>query len=235
MPKTDGGTDSRFQIGRRDFLVLSSTAVIGVAASGFGSEVARAAGFTAPRPFSVGFSDGGRMISADQLHHDFDADLARITVKGFWSSDDTPRSTAVAAYFRHAGHDMPFLAWGHVHRANALAPQGTFRVPVRNGALDLGFESRDPLPVAKSELTRRLSDIRTHVAGSQADLLVVAAKDREAAARQMLKARRGTYVVAFRDRVSDSKPNWRSLELAAGDKPLGNAKFDYLVFTVDHV
>lgn len=235
MPKTDGGTDSRFQIGRRDFLVLSSTAAIGVAASGFGSEVARAAGFSAPRAFSVGFSEGDRLISADHLHHDFDGDVARITVNGFWSGDQTPRSTGVAAYCRHSGHDVPFLAWAHVHRANVAAPRSAFRVPVHNGKLALGFESRDPLPVAKSELTRRLSEIRTHVTGSSPDALLVAANDREAAARCALPARRGTYVVAFRDRVSDATPNWHSLQLAAGDKPLGNAKFDYLVFTVDHV
>lgn len=235
MPKTDGGPDSRFQIGRRDFLVLSSTAAIGVAASGFGSEVARAAGFNAPRPFSVGFSEGDRLISADHLRHDFDADLARITVNGFWSGDDARRSTAVAAYVRHAGHDLPFLAWAHLHGANAVVPRTTFRVPVHNGALALGFESRDPLPVPKSDLTRRLSEIRSQVTGPSADTLVVAANDREAAARYALPVRRGTYVVAFRDRVSDAKPNWHSLQLAAGDKPLGNAKFDYLVFTVDHV
>lgn len=235
MPKTDGGIDSRFQIGRRNFLVLSSTAAIGVAASGFGSEVARVAGFSAPRPFSVGFSEGGRLISADHLHHDFDGDLARITVNGFWSGDQTPRSTAVAAYFRHSGNDVPFLAWGHVSRANAAAPRSAFRVPVHNGSLSLGFESRDPLPVAKSELMRRLGEIRTQVTGSKPDALVVAAHDREAAARCALKARQGTYVVAFRDHVSDAKPNWSSLQLAAGDKPLGNVKFDYLVFTVDHV
>jgi len=234
MPKTDGGPDSRFQIGRRDFLVLSSTAMIGVAASGLGSEVVRAAGFGAPRPFSVGFSDGGRMVSADDLHRDFDGDVARITVKGFWSGDDTPRSTAVAAYFRHAGNDVPFLAWGHVHRANMLAPRAAFRVPVHGGALALGFESRDPLRVAKNELTRRLGEIRSEVVGSNADALVVAAKDRDTAGRYMLNARAGTYVVAFRNH-GDAQPNWRSLQLAAGDKPLGNTKFDYLVFTVDRV
>ena len=203
------GSDSRFQIGRRDFLVLSSTAALGVAASGFGSELVRS--FGAPRPFSVGFIDGShRLVSAERLHHDFRGDVARIEVSGFWSGDNIPRSTAIAAYFRDGG-DVPFLAWGHVHRANARAPRSSFRVPVRDGALALGFESRDPLTIEK------------------ADALIAAANDREAAARCALKARRGTYVVAF-----DAKPNWSALQLGTGDKPLGNVSFDYLVFKVDH-
>jgi hypothetical protein len=202
------GSDSRFQIGRRDFLVLSSAAALGVAASGFGSELLH---FGAPRPFSVGFTDGShRLASAERLQHDFRGDVARVKVTGFWSGDGAPRSTALAAYFHDSG-EVPFLAWAHVHRANALAPRASFRVPVRDGALALGFESRDPLTAAK------------------ADALIAAANDREAASRCSLKARRGTYVVAF-----DAKPNWSALQLGTGDKPLGNVSFDYLVFTVDH-
>ena len=198
---------SRFQIGRRDFLVLSSTAALGVAASGFGSELLR---FGAPRPFSVGFTDGThRLVSADGLSHDIRGDSARMIVDGFWSGDDVPRSTAVAAYFRHHGDDLPFLAWAHVHGANARAPRGSFRVPVHDGALALGFESRERLTVGKP------------------DALIAAANDREAVSRCALQARRGTYVVAFGE-----KPNWRALELRTGDKPLGNVSFDYLVFTV---
>jgi hypothetical protein len=94
----------------------------------------------------------------------------------------------------------------------------------------MGFESRDPLPVPRTELARRLFEIRTQVTGDQRDALIVAANNRDAAPRRALSARCGTYVVAF-----DAKPNWRAMQLGSGEKPLGNAPFDYLVFTIDHV
>ncbi|HJW93090.1 MAG TPA: hypothetical protein VJ901_05695 [Thermoanaerobaculia bacterium] len=215
------GSDSRFQIGRRDFLVLSSTAALGVAASGFASEVASR--FSAPRPFSIGFTDGThRLISASGLPHALRGDLARVTVNGFWSGDGVSRSTALAAYFPHDGNDRSFLAWNHIHRADAPAPRASFRMPLQSGALALAFESRDPLPRPKDEPAL--------IAAANADRLLHAAGDRETSARCMLNARRGTYVVAF-----DAKPDWRSLQLGTGDRPLGNVSFDYLVFTVDQV
>jgi hypothetical protein len=257
MSKTDGGRHSRFQMGRRDFLFLSSAAALGVAASGFGSEVARTIGFTgATRPFALGYTAAvlpktptgvHELIDASRLTtSSFDKDLARVTVHGFWSSK--ARSAAVAAYFDADGKDVPFLAWAHVSRGNALAPRTSFRAPVRaDGSLVLGFESRDPLPVPTNLLTRRLRDVRTHLAGANADALIAAAADAEAPARCALgrdvKLRRGTYVVAFRDRISDPKPNWRALQLAfAEPTPLVHsgilgasaAPFDYLVLTIDH-
>jgi hypothetical protein len=257
MSKTDGGRHSRFQMGRRDFLFLSSAAALGVAASGFGSEVARTIGFTgATRPFTLGYSDAvlsktpaGVHKLADAAHlatSSFDHDLARVTVHGFWS--DKARSAAVAAYFDADGKDVPFLAWAHVSRGNAAAPRTSFRAPVRaDGSLILGFESRDPLPLPTNTLTRRLTDMRAHLAGAKADALIAAASDAEASARCALgsdvKLRRGTYVVAFRDRVSDPKPNWRALQLAFTEpQPLVHsgilgataAPFDYLVLSIDH-
>lgn len=267
MFKTDGGTRSRNGMGRRDFLVLSSAAALGVATTGFGSEAANSIGFTgAARPFSVGFTEAvltrsstgiHSMVAADAIrfsHRDFQDDLARVTVHGFWSGNTAPRSVAMAAYFQDGAVDHPFVAWAHVHRGNASALATSFRVPIRkDGSLMLGFESRDPLTAPRNALTRRLQEVRAQITGPHTDSLVAAATDEKSAARcafgsSAVKLRRGTYVVAFRDSESAPKPNWNALQLALGETPLAQhtasplvrssigtsaVPFDYLLFSID--
>jgi hypothetical protein len=261
MSNTDGGTKSRFQMARRDFLVMSSAAALGVAASGFGSEVKRGLISDTARPFVVGYIDEvltssstgvHRVTGAEQLgsgHHDFRNDLARVTVHGFWA-DEAPQSVAMAAYFKHDGNELPFLAWNHVQhgRFAARAPRSSFRVPVRaDGSLLLGFDSHTPHRAPRSEMSRRLADIRAQLSAPKADPLVAAASNKDATERCTLgrtgvKLRRGTYVVAFLDK----SPSWSSLRLALGETPLGGqtasplkhgsspVSFDYLLFSIDH-
>jgi len=237
MSKNDGGSNSRFVIGRRDFLVLSSTAALGVAASGLGSEMVRMTG--AARPFALGFTEDVltpssqgtyRLVAAESLqtaHRDFKHGLAKVTVHGFWSEDTRPNSVALAAYFDDNGTDVPFLAWALSKQGGAA--RSTFRVPARaDGSLALGFESRRPLD-------HKLAEVRDRLGIAKSDALIDAAANADSSNRCAVKLRRGTYVVAF-----DAKPSWRSLQLTAGDKSpltiagITPAPFDYLLLSIEH-
>jgi hypothetical protein len=262
MSRQESG--GRFFIHRRDFIFMSSVAAVGVATTGFASIDFNGE----PRRFSLGYTEAvltpsstgsHSFVDAQQLRageSGFSSDMARLTVHGFWSADTNvkPVSVGVAAYVQHGSDELPFLAWGHAQRSSirAAAPRSTFRLPVRkDGNLVLGFESRRPLPLPHSGLMARFG-------GSQpTDTLHAAAGNETAPGRCILtaghspdaKLRRGTYVVAFRDRASDPLPSWRSLHLALGDAPLsarvaplqqasmlGNspASFDYLLLSIDH-
>jgi hypothetical protein len=257
MSNTDGCKQSRFRLDRRDFLALSSAAALGVAASGFGAEITSGLHSGAARPFTVGFTDEvlsgtstglHRLVAAERLtsgHHYFDNGLARVTVHGFWSNGGAPQSVAVAAYFADGARDLPFLAWSHVQggRFPVRAPRASFRVPVSaDGTVALGFDSREPRAVPRTDMMRRLADLRAHLAEAKPDPLIAAAADAEAEGRCALRLRRGTYVVAF-----GAKPHWTSLQLALDEPQLGTpastpllhgsapVRFDYLLFSIDKV
>lgn len=252
-------TQSPLVMPRRQFLLLGSAAVLGVAATGYPSELMRTAG--EPRELSllsVAHTDlllakdrqaiaGARLTrAASALDARFVRDGARVTVHGFWRSASRaaePLSVGITALFPLGEEKTPFHAWAMsasgetVHGSNPV----TFLVPVAaRQPLEIRVDSRAPLRTAQA--SRRLTDLLRLTTAGEPKVVTCSFGAHGAA-----PLRRGTYFVALGEK-GQKAPRWSSIRGAdslslSGAGPLvqatvaGNQRvdFDYMVISIDHV
>lgn len=241
---------------RRQFLLVGSAAVLGVAATGYPSELIRTAAGQAGELslLSVAHTDkllaknraaaaGTRLVRpTGGLDARFVRDGARVTVHGFWRSARwaaEPLSLGVTALFPLGEEKTPFHAWAvcasgeAVHGSNPI----TFHIPVAaRQPLEIRVDSRAPLGARQT--SRRLTDI----------LRVASAGEPKVATCSLgpggvAPLRRGTYFIALGE-ARQKAPRWSSIHVAdltadgalalSGPGPLGRVDFDYLMISIDH-
>ena len=247
-----------FNLRRREFLVMSSAAALGLAATTLQSDVLDST--AAPMPLlSVGFWNGAaddirgasdkafrrRVVPADRLVA-ADASLlqsgARVTIHGFWRSASyrTPLVLGLRARYPSPAlsTDSPSLIAWSWRPDMRVSNQVRFDVPVSD-TLDLTVERLH----ARAETPRRLRELfRRSDAAPRAE---VASMSPEHGARG-LKLRRGVYFFAVRENESENLPSWSSYSVLPGAASLdpqgdgvlrtsmGNApSFSYLMLSVD--
>src|SRR5436190_19265056 len=165
---------------RREFLLLSSVAVAGAAASGLPQQVMRAVAGGNPISLpivSLGYWDGSfdktrlGTASSDAMHRLSSATSARsadraldgsakVSVNGFWRAEHhraKPVSVALTVMFPAGNERLPFHAWSHTtHRGVAKnAPPPQFVVPVdARHPIELNVEMRMPAGTTPPALAR---------------------------------------------------------------------------------
>ena len=237
-------------LARREFLRISSTAVIGIAASGLINPKALFAATTANSTFqpllSIGYAPvvpwGGGFVSLASADSNLTPDPlfimrgARVTVQGSERSPNqknTPGSLYLDAIFPAnsgaASEDSRFGFWsvaGHPVR-DSFSNKMSFRVPVlaTTGLSFLARYQRPALvsPAASSEpppLEQDNTPFTLSLGGVPGP-----------------KLQAGHYVVALRESADDSSmPNWDRLRLGnnGGRLVVEGATFAYVVLSVDY-
>ncbi|HYM59688.1 MAG TPA: hypothetical protein VEZ11_02215 [Thermoanaerobaculia bacterium] len=252
---------TRFEIPRRDFLFLSSAALLGAAASGLANPlVAGVSPETAasqPVVLSVGFWEGladtdygtirtWPLVAADSLRagdsYFRGAGLVKATIHGFWRPANrraAPVFVSVLPRYPAQGFDskLNVLSW---HRGQG-PNRKSFVVPIaEDGALDIAIDRVLPPPSSRLRAaTTSTGDQGQSLAQSSVGQVLSFRTDDKASA---LKLRRGTYVIAV-----GQSPNWSSVGivekaslLRSDGGPLVSGwleqpvSFDYLVMSVDY-
>jgi hypothetical protein len=243
---------------RREFLVLSSTAVAGIAATGVSASTSGALTVLkgASPVLSIGFAENAgdepqQLVAADRLQLNdshFHSTGARVTVHGLWRPESRrakAEGVALTAFFTNGEQRVPFLAWSGV----AGAPV-TFRMPVdASGSLPIAIE-RNRTASVLAEPARRFASFFTGPRTQAAELPNHDALEQRGSICRLvtsgggLKLRRGTYFIALREHSWESAPNWSSISLADGVRNVkresilrrGNAPvdFEYLTVSVDY-
>ena len=252
--RTQVSDASRFQIPRREFLRLGSTAAVGVAATSLSG-----GSITAPMPLlSIGFCEqtldeiaagDARCVVAAQRLGSADRQLAAngvmVTVHGFQRAaahDAQPLAISLRAYYPSVdpatGAKTPFIAWvwGGNARHHIASNRTAFTVPVANGdALHLGID-RTIEVAAQSTILRRLTGVGAKRRDDRAEIAAFAPRGGSDA----LPLRRGTWFLAVRESDGDAAPSWSSLhairagnELILRDIAGGEPNFSYLVISTD--
>lgn len=254
--KNDSGRGAALTLQRREFLVLGSAAMVGLAATDLHSDVLTSIAATPMPLLSVGFWNG----NIDELRHESerpsyravvaadrlvaaDSSLvregARVTVLGFWRGEANrqPLSLALNAPYPlgNSGEKTDYFPWTWSPNAR-VSNTARFDIPVGD-RLDLVIERREKAPagslrqrlgLASGPMIRTESAAMSPVTGSRG-----------------LKLRRGVYFFAIRENDSERLPSWGSMRVATGAgalEPNGTgvlrssgrrAPFSYLVVSVD--
>jgi hypothetical protein len=246
---------------RRDFILLGSVAVAGVAASGLSSNairtiVAPAAGSV----LSVGFAEsirGERQAVHSAARAPRTSSLgssARITVHGVWrpeESRNTPLGIGVATYYPGALAPLPVIAWNYRSFRSSMTGSGrtSFEAPLQaDGSLAFSIERTTPgapklVGMAKP---RRFSFSRE---AKQPLMPNLAALEKSGDVCRLTAdvLQQGTYFVALRSSWSDRAPDWSMLHVAENAAPLQphgpsvlrtavrEVPFEYLMVSIDRV
>lgn len=234
VPNTD---QDRLLLHRREFMILSSVAVAGAAASGLPQQVMRAVAGSGPISLpivSLGYWDGSfdktragdgpsdqvhRLVSASTRSADRALDgAARVSVNGFWRAEQhraKPVSVAMNVLFPAGDEKLPFHAWSHTtHRGVARnAPPPRFVVPVdARHPIEINVEMRMPAgstPPALARVKRFLSldDRNDEQKKTGACALALDARS------SSVKLNRGVYFVALQEDPRDAAPNWNAVRM----------------------
>ena len=234
-------------LARREFLRISSTAVIGIADSGFLNPKALLAAATASSAFqpllSIGFAPslpevGSSVVlgSADSLLMPdplFISRGARVTVHGSGRAPkqkNAPGSLFLDAVFPAksgaAADDRRFRFWSMSGRNDSDSFSGnvSFNVPVL-ATTGLSFLARYKRPAIVTEAASNTPPpLEQDNAPFTLSLGGVAGP----------KLQRGVYVVALRESADESSPNWSRLRVANNNGSIGlsGASFAYVILEV---
>ncbi|HKO59365.1 MAG TPA: hypothetical protein VJ276_26090 [Thermoanaerobaculia bacterium] len=234
------GVASRLEMPRRDFLLMGSAAVVGLAATGLPAQVIRGvvAGNGLPI-LSIGYWPGAlrpradapavparRIIPATSLHHAdprFLAAGARMRVEGFWRAAHhsvRPLSLGLTVRYPGQGPDaQPVTAWSYAATKSSVLANGAaaFSLPVDSGdAIELAFERRRSLRTAEEEKSRR---------ALATDLL---ASNDSVTGPASFHLRPGTYFFAVRETSADLAPSWSTISVDASAPAAGMLYLDVL-------
>jgi len=228
----------RLLLHRREFMILSSVAVAGAAASGLPQQVMRAVAGSDPITLpivSLGYWDGSfdktRLgdASPETVHRLTSATSARsadraldgsakVSVNGFWRAEHhraKPLSVALNVLFPVGNEKLPFHAWGHTtHRGVARnAPPPQFVVPVdARHPIELNVEMRMPAgttPPAIARVKRFLSLDDRKDEQKKTGACALALDSRSSS----VKLNRGVYFVALQEDSRDAAPNWNAVRM----------------------
>lgn len=249
--------DGTLALPRRDFIMLGSVAVAGVAASGLSAEAIRAVtGPIGGSVLSIGFTEAGaqtdtQIVRAQRLSGS-DRDLAtrgaRVTIRAYSRPEERrrePLGVDVTAFHPVSGQSLPVAAWSFRHACGVASATGrtSFNVaPDADGGVTLGIERkaarRGPAPAVPA---RRglLSWARRQNMPTVEELDRDGSICRFTAGRNGVPLRAGTYVIALGDPSRDHAPDWSSVVMEpngtlvqpsiAGRMPVA---FEYLTLTV---
>ncbi len=246
---------------RRQFLILSSTALVGFAASDL--LAAPAASEAIGSVIALAFIDGEYddayrgtppVIAAESITTGEPAFLskdAKVKILGVWRQNQRePISMTLKAYYPtelQLGGKAPYVAWNYTSTSPVIR-LGGFTIPVTGEGLQLELERGTP-PASQSVQGRR------HASGST-DLSLRTAADLAAQSNSITlslghsttaaKLRPGRYVIAILP-AGAPKPDWSSFRFeplgmkADGQGPLrpssplanDSVPFDYMLIRVD--
>lgn len=237
---------NRNLMGRRQFLVVSSTCALATAAIGpklFAGEVA-----SSPKRLAVGFASFGESPAVGAASRIPSSDSgflgrgARIVVSGASGASETPHARRMVELLAHYSHNdggevrtTPFRAWGCSRVTGCQGNSVGFHVPLDDAQkilFTVGAETGTP---EGSEVTRRGALVEKRLE-STALPLVLSVPNEDGA----LKLARGYYVVVplFED---DSDPRWSGWTLRAVDGRMSLvdgsgsvAPFEHFVLRVDY-
>jgi hypothetical protein len=220
---------------RRDFLVLGSAALLGVATSSLGSTLTGAATqqqVLSPDqvPLSVGFWEGlvqtdygvrrtWPLVGADSVRagdrYFQGVGFVRVRVHGFWraSGHADPVSVTILPRYPALGFSsrLNVLSWQYVSRGRGawIGSSRAFVVPmVDDGVLDLAIDRRALTPpVRQQAVAHPGSDPAVGESFARAEIgqILSFRSDDQPSA---LKLQRGTYVIAVGDR-----PDWSGVRI----------------------
>lgn len=242
----------KWELARRDFLIMGSMAVAGVAASTAGAGTI--AGFTTRAPgsiLSVGFAErnvpGASLVSAESVRggdRRFVDSGVRVTVHGI-SQPEATRNTAIrlSLFFPHVTTEgrLPFLAFassidgrGGRNTASGLS----FDAPLDDtGALPVGIERVDMSAIPsrlRAMMPRTTAKQPAGMEGLEQDGNLWRLASGNGGNAQL---RPGTYYIALRQSNRDRLPNWgalaigdNALDLRSGGHPVA---FEYVALSVD--
>jgi|GEM_PF-815065 len=228
----------RLLLHRREFMILSSVAVAGAAASGLPQQVIRAVAGSDPISLpivSLGFWDGSLdktrlgTAPAEAVHRLTSATSARsadrvldgsarVSVNGFWRAEHhraKPLSVALNVLFPAGNERLPFHAWSHTtHRGVAKnAPSPRFVVPVdARHPIEINVEMRMPAgstPPALERVKRFFSLDDRNDERKKTGACALAVDSRSSA----MKLNRGIYFIALQEDPCDKAPNWSAVRM----------------------
>jgi len=233
------------QIGRRQFLIASSTCA--VAAATVGPDLFAGVATGPVRRLAIGFSPAGettevfRAASLRRGDSEFLSRGARVTVSGA-SGTSAPadrRAVELLAHFPMLDGAkqsfIPFRAWASSRTSGAQGGPGIFTMPVDDARLVFSVEAERGKPAGKAP-TRRDSLFGRAATDSVAHPVVLSLQNES----RSLKLVRGSYVIVplFE---GEREPDWSSLELRSGQSRLALydrngevASFDHFVLSVDY-
>ncbi|HXH39443.1 MAG TPA: hypothetical protein VNN08_12510 [Thermoanaerobaculia bacterium] len=228
----------RLLLHRRQFVLLSSIAVAGAAASGLPQRALRTVAGADPATLpivSLGYWDGSldkaslgtappdrfhRLASAASARSADRAldGSARININGFWRAAQhrqKPVSIGLNVLFPAGGERLPFHAWSHATSRGVArnAPPPHFVVPVdARHPIELNVEMRMPAGATTPALARvkRFLSLDDRNAQQQKSGTCSLALDSRSSS---LKLNRGVYFVALQEDPRDQAPNWASVRM----------------------
>ena len=236
---------TRHQMGRRDFLRVSSACALVTAVAG--PKLFAAAAASAPQRLVVGFAspeDFDGVIAASSIPAGDGAFIgrgARITVHGARRTSAEPRARRTVDLLAHYSYfdgaerkSVPFRAWSCSRASGCEGHRAAFNVPVdEEQKLSFSLETERGTPSGGGASRRELLAPAAERAVSPVTLSLTS----EAGS---LKLVRGYYIlVPLFD--SESEPSWSSYELRSHEGRMtlldrdGNvAPFEYFVLRVDY-
>jgi hypothetical protein len=228
----------RLLLHRREFMILSSVAVAGAAASGLPQQVMRAVAGSDPISLpivSLGYWDGSLdktrlgTSPAETMHRLTSANSARsadrvldgsarVSVNGFWRAGHhraKPVSVALNVLFPAGNEKLPFHAWSHTtHRGVAKnSPSPRFVVPVdARHPIEINVEMRMPAGTTPPALARvkRFFSIEERNDEQKKTGACALALDSQSSS---MKLNRGVYFVALQEDPRDAAPNWNAVRM----------------------
>jgi hypothetical protein len=235
---------------RRDFLLMGSAAVVGLAATGLPAQVIRGVvGGNGLPILSIGYWPGElrpkttegepavparRIIPASSLRHAdprFITAGASMRVEGFWrAAHHAARPLSLGLTVRYPGQGaeaQPVTAWAYsATKSCVLANSATaFRLPVDSGdAIELAFERRRA--VRGGEKSRR--DLADDLLASNETATDAASLAMSPAADKSFHLRPGTYFFAVRETSADLAPAWSNISVDASAPSSGMLYLDVL-------
>jgi hypothetical protein len=252
----------KWALPRRDFLVLGSAAVFGVAASSVtASTLHLVAAPAAGSILSIGYTEptapvdssttAFSAVAAKNLRGSegsFRRSGARVLVHGLSSSakNGAQLSVHLSTFTSANGAAVPFLAWSHTtdQRGRTFtSPRASFIAALdENGTLPIAIERNEPA----GRWSRRFLPSVSVPASSLPDL---ASLEQAGSVCRLssgdsgdVRLRAGTYFIALRRSSSDRQPDWRSIEVDAAVTNASDAlrrngrpvDFEYVAVTIDH-
>jgi hypothetical protein len=250
----------KWELARRDFLIMGSVAVAGAAASSVtASPLTSIMSPVAGSVLSVGFAEqagaDASLVGADQFRAAdrlFLRTGARVTVHGVSQPAATrnePVSIRLSTFFPHLTEEgrLPFLAFTSSLDAKGHRNAGgrvSFVAPLdENGTLPVAIERHEVSSVAMRRLSRMLSFARTSPTSAQPTPLTTLEQQGNVCRLSSgdtgnVRLRPGTYFIALRQSQRDRAPNWSALTIQDGVLDLRKAgrpvDFEYVALSVDY-
>jgi hypothetical protein len=242
----------KWELARRDFLIMGSMAVAGVAASTASAGTISALATRTPGSIlSVGFAErtgpGASLVSAESVRggdRRFVDSGVRVTLHGI-SQPEATRNTAIrlSLFYPHMTSEgrLPFLAFASSidgRGGRNTASRLSFDAPLDDtGSLPVGIERVDvsPIPRRLRSMLPRATAQLAGMDGLEQDGNLWRLSSGNAGNAQL---RPGTYYIALRQSNRDRLPNWgalavgdNALDLRSGGRPVD---FEFVALSVDY-